>query len=142
MKIIFEPGEKGFHEAYELKKMVHFYANAHHEGERSPTLEGVEMTADERLDRPEFEQLLEAAEARELEQKAQTEGRLRSWWHDLMGPSTGEQEMAAQRLEALDRAQRAESACFEALADAEEIRRECEQLHTRIRKLENPQEDS
>lgn len=135
MKIQFSTGAAGFHEAHELKKSVHYHALKEHGGHRSEILERFEQAADEQMERPEFASLLEETVI-EDQVEAERVSPLRVWWDSLMGPGGREQELALQRMDALNRAQRAEAATFDAMSEAAQLRIEVEQLRARIRELE------
>lgn len=59
-----------------------------------------------------------------------------AWWARLFGPSRREQQLAAQRSAALERASRAELSSFEALAETTRVARERDAAHARIAELE------
>lgn len=136
MKIEFAVGASGFHQAHELKKAMHHYVNAVHHGHHSEILDVFEQAADEYMERPEFEALRENAvfEDRIEERRISP---LRVWLDALMGPSAREQEMARQRIDALNRVQRAEASCFDTLAESSRMEAELEAARQRILELES-----
>jgi truncated hemoglobin YjbI len=135
MKIEFSKGAAGFDEAHEIKKAIHHYSVTVHAGHRSEILETLEQAADEQMQKPEYETLLADA-VFDDRIEAQRISRLRLWWESVMGPSDRELEMGRQRMEALDRVQRAEAATFDAVAEMAEQAREIEILKARISELE------
>lgn len=135
MKIEFSPGAAGFHEAHELKKCIHRYALAEHAGQRGNILQAFEQAADEQMERPEFASLMDNAVIEDRDEERRISP-LRVWWDNLMGPSSREQELALQRMEALDRAQRAEAATFDAMSETARLSHEVDALRERIRRLE------
>ena len=65
-----------------------------------------------------------------------------SWWRRLLGPSRVEETLSAQRVAALERAERAERSSFEALAETATVARERDQALQRIADLERQLADA
>lgn len=131
MKIEFSAGASGFHEAHELKKAVRHLVNTVHHGESSDILAAFEAAADEHMERPEFADLRDQA-CFDDRVEASQQSALRTWWESIMGPSLREQELARQRMEALNRATHAEAVSFDAVAEAARLEKELAALQQQL----------
>lgn len=135
MKIQFESGEAGYHEAYELKRMVQYVLENTASGSHDlQVLSYLNDLASAHLDRPEFERLRKT-EAEPVDDRKLLH-RLSALWYALRGPGRREVELATQRGQALERAQRAEQSSFEALAETARVGRERDDALVRIKELE------
>jgi len=140
MKIKFDPGAAGFHEAEVLRTVVrHFLRTTEPGGRRTEFLHSLEGLAEEQMAAPEFADLRARRSADEDWTLAPVEAslgsRIRSLFSALTGPSRREMDLSRQRIEAIDRAQRAEIASFEALAETSQVARERDELRRQLKAL-------
>lgn len=131
MKIIFSDGDVGFHEAHELKKAIAYYANFVHDAHRGEILDRLEQLACEQMERPEYEPLRQDALLDDRLEEHRVSP-LRSWLDAMLGPSAREQELAHQRIVALDRAQHAEAATFDAVAELARLESQLKELQKQL----------
>lgn len=135
MKIEFERGEVGYHEARNLRALARCLLRDLDQSKHDIALIAyVERAADEYMARPQFRQLRE--QERE-EEESSFASKVRSIWGTWMGPSGRELELCKQRIEALGRAMRAEHASFEALVETVELGRERDEARARVKALED-----
>ena len=140
MKIKFDPGAAGFHEAEVLRAMVrHYLRTTEPGGRQAEFLHSLEELAREELESPEFDELRAMRSGEEDWSLPAVEtsvgSHLRGLFSALTGPSRREMELSRQRIEAMDRAQRAEIASFEALAETAQVARERDELKARLKAL-------
>lgn len=137
MKIEFDTGRAGYQEAKELKRMVEHWRDSGDEAAHvSGLVDYLTGLADAHMGKPEFAELRAAEAGSGDEPEAHSHGGLRSALHGLLGPSRREMMLSQQRIDALDRAQRAEAVSFDALAETARIGRERDQALLRIKELE------
>lgn len=137
MKIEFDSGTAGYQEARELKQMVEHWVDSGGEAAHvSGLVDFLTGVADAHMQKPEFDALREAGAAGGAEDSEHQHGGLRSALHGLLGPSRREMMLSQQRVDALDRAQRAEAVSFDALAETARVGRERDQALERIEALE------
>ncbi len=147
MKIKFDPGAEGFHEAEVLRAMVrHYLRTTEPGGRRAEFLHSLEELAQEHMESPEFDGLRahlgEQGDWTLPPVEPSLGSRLRGLFSALTGPSRREMELSRQRIEALDRAQRAEIASFEALAETAQVARERDALREELKALKASLEDA
>ena len=130
MKIEFEKDINGFQEARKLKMILEHYA--HSDATDKPTLLQIESII-EQIENftsdPEFKSLIKDTsinddDYRALEAAPTFLRRLIASIRAIFGPSKKEMLLSRQRQELLERAERAESMAFDALAETAEIGRE------------------
>lgn len=131
MDITFATGDSGFFEAFALVQIARLAS------ERDPSdsdtiqlLDQLTRTGEAHCAKTEF------AELRARTQESIVSGDDDGWWRGLFGPSRREVLLSEQRIEALERASRAERSSFEALAETARVARECDELKVRIAELE------
>ena len=130
MKIEFEKNINGFQEARKLKMILEHYA--HSDATDKPTLlliESIIGQINNFISDPEFESLakntgVDDAAYRSLETSPTFVRRVIASLRAIIGPSKKEMLLSRQRQELLERAERAESMAFDALAETAEIGRE------------------
>lgn len=137
MKIEFDPGMAGYQEAKELKQMVEHWLDSGDEAAHvSGLVDFLTGLAEAHMQKPEFAELRAAEADSEDQGEAHHHGGLRSALNGLLGPSRREMMLSQQRIDALERAQRAEAASFESLAETAKVGRERDQTLERVRELE------
>jgi hypothetical protein len=135
MQIDFAAGEAGYREARDLRAMVRYLEQNTATGAFSPLLMERLMEACERhMGRPEFAEL--CAREPPLTDRRPWLLRLKTAWEALRGPSLREMELGHQRSDALERADRAERAGFDALSEAARNARERDLALSRVEALE------
>ncbi len=149
MKIKFDTGAAGFYEALVLQDIVHHYLNNQRPtGEQEAFLESLLKLADEHAASQEFDELRQQHSPMErvpkVEEAYPATQNIFSFWRSMFGPGHNEMELSRQRIEAMDRAQRAEIASFDALAETvkvarerDEAKKQVKELKARIEELEN-----
>ncbi|MFT5131570.1 MAG: hypothetical protein ACI9SC_000028 [Gammaproteobacteria bacterium] len=139
MKIEFEKNINGFQEARKLKMILEHYA--HSDATDKPTLLQIESIIEQIenfISDPEFNSLakdirVDDAAYRSLEGSPTLLRRLIASVRAIVGPSKKEMLLSKQRQELLERAERAESMAFDALAETAEIGRERDGLERRLK---------
>lgn len=135
MDIGFDEGAAGFHQARALLAIVREASveefNAEHQ---TALLDALKTAAEVHLARPEFAALRAQFAIDDSARGAAAEED--AWWARWFGPSRREQQLAAQRSAALERAGRAELSSFEALAETTRVARERDAARARIAELE------
>ena len=134
MKIEFEKDIVGFQEARKLKMILEHYA--HSDATDKPTLlliESIIEQIENFIANPEFKSLLKQTSADDSAYRLQEVSypllqRIIASLRALTGPSKKEMLLSKQRLQLLERAERAEAMAFEALAETVEIARERDAL--------------
>jgi chromosome segregation ATPase len=135
MKCEFSTGDAGYREARELLSMVKFIADNTVTGSHDiQLLDQLTAIATRHIERPEFAALRSAADERPDDRPFGA--RLSQTWRNLVGPSRSEMELARQRIEALERAERAERSSFEALAETARVGRERDELVAEVERLQ------
>ena len=135
MNIDFADGDLGFLEA---RALLAFAREAMlddiDDDVQAAVLDALKTAGEVHLARPEFATLRAdfAVDASARGAAAEED----AWWARLFGPSRREQQLAAQRSDALERASRAELSSFEALAETTRVARERDAAHARIAELE------
>lgn len=145
MKIEFEKDIVGFQEARKLKMILEHYA--HSDATDKPTLLLIESVLEQIhifISDPKFETLAKDTSTddetyRLLEDSQTIFSRLIASLRATIGPTRKEILLSKQRRELLERAERAESMAFDALAETVEIARERDVLEN---KLKQPQADA
>lgn len=136
MHIEFAEGDNGFHEARSLLQIVRD-AQAQ-EPSSSAVLQLLDVlreTAESHMARAEFAD--QRAQAGTLVDTPAEQRGIGGWWRALRGPSRREVMLSEQRSAALQRAQRAETSAFEALAETARVARERDAAIARLAALEN-----
>ncbi len=140
MKIKFDSGAEGFYEARELQQMASYFLSHIAGGdERDKFLRSLVGVAEEHMAASEFDVLRKnAVKDGAYQPVTEVNGfSLRNMFSGLLGPTQREMELSRQRIQAQDRAQRAEISSFEALAEMAEIGRQRDQLKLKVKDLEN-----
>ena len=135
MNIDFADGDLGFHEARALLAIAREATlDEFDDDAQAAVLDALKTAGEVHLARPEFAALRAdfAVDASARGAAAQED----AWWGRLFGPTRREQQLAAQRSAALERAGRAELSSFEALAETTRVARERDAAHARIAELE------
>ncbi len=140
MKIKFDSGAAGFYEALVLQEIVHHYLNEKRPtGEQEKFLESLLKLVDDHAASPEFDELREKHPPMERVPKVEEEypagQNILSFWRSMFGPGHNEMELSRQRIEAMDRAQRAEVASFDALAETVKVARQRDEAKKQIKEL-------
>ena len=134
MEIRFAAGAAGFDEARAVLAIARAAIAADlSQSHEIQVLDTVKGAAESQLARPEFADLRARAEARIDSTDTSAGG---GFWRSLFGPSRREVLLSEQRIAALDRAARAESSSFEALAETARVARERDAARARIAELE------
>jgi hypothetical protein len=139
MKIEFEKDIVGFQEARKLKMILEHYA--HSDATDKSTLLLIESVLEQIqgfISDPKFETLAKDTsiddEAYRLVEDSQTIfSRLIASLRAVIGPTRKEMLLSKQRQELLERAERAESMAFDALAETVEIARERDALQNKLK---------
>jgi hypothetical protein len=139
MKIEFEKNINGFQEARKLKMILEHYA--HSDATDKPTLLQIESLI-EQIESfssdPEFKSLVKDTSVndddyRSLEAAPTFLRRFFASIRAIYGPSKKEMLLSRQRQELLERAERAESMAFDALAETAEMGRERDAIHQKLK---------
>lgn len=140
MKIEFETDINGYQEARKFKSLVDSILK--HE-ELNPSLNSLASSLQSQLQEflanPEFANY-EDGDSDELfisSHDSNEPSGLAKFFRDLVGPSKREIELSKQRQTLIERAERAEAATFEAVAETAEIGRERDDLRAKLKQLEN-----
>jgi hypothetical protein len=134
MKIDFEEGEAGYHEARALHILVSAALEAKLHPDAQPLLDFLRESATAHLSRPEYAALRETHGIGGAPWP--TFSTLNHLWRRLVGPEQRESDLSQQRSEALTRAERAEKSAFEALAETARIGRERDQARSEVARLQ------
>ena len=122
MQIEFAAGDAGYFEAHALLQIVrHAQTQDPIASAEIQLLDALRAAAEATIARPEFGALRERVP--DVAEPPEDTGWL-GWWRAVCGPSRREQMLSAQRIAALERAQRAEHSAFEALAETARVARE------------------
>ncbi len=136
MDIGFDEGAAGFHQARALLVIAREASLDEFDAEhQAAVLDALKTAAEVQLARPEFAALRAQFAIDESARGAAAEED--AWWARWFGPSRREQQLAAQRSAALERAGRAELSSFEALAETTRVARERDAARARIAELEH-----
>ncbi len=142
MKIEFEKNINGFQKARKLKMILEHYA--HSDATDKPTLlliESIIEQIESFISDPEFKSLAKETRVDDSSYRLQ-EGsqpfltRLIASLRAIVGPSKKEMLLSRQRQELLERAERAESMAFDAMAETAEIGRERDAMAKRLKQQE------
>ena len=142
MKIEFEKNINGFQKARKLKMILEHYA--HSDATDKPTLlliESIIEQIESFISDPEFKSLAKETRVDDSRYRLQ-EGsqpfltRLIASLRAIVGPSKKEMLLSRQRQELLERAERAESMAFDALAETADIGRERDAIAERLKQQE------
>ncbi|MEX2482851.1 MAG: hypothetical protein WD928_18495 [Gammaproteobacteria bacterium] len=135
MHIEFAEGDNGFHEAHSLLQIVR---DAQAQDPSSSAviqlLDVLRESAQTHMERAEFA-AQRAQTAAPVAPPTEQRG-IRGCWRALFGPSRRELMLSEQRSAALQRAQRAETSAFEALAETARVARERDAAMARLAALE------
>lgn len=139
MKIEFEKDINGFQEARKLKMILEHYA--HSDATDKPTqllIESIIEQIDSFISDPQFKSLshqtsVEDDDYRQFEESRGPVNGLIESIRSLGGPSRKEVLLSKQRQELLERAERAESMAFDALAETTEVARERDVLAKKLK---------
>ena len=142
MKIEFEKNIDGFQQARKLKMILEHYA--HSDATDKPTLLLIESMMEQIesfIADPEFKSLSHEAHAdddayRQYEHSRTFLNNVFASLRSLAGPSKKEILLSRQRQELLERAERAESMAFDALAETTEIARQRDELKAQLKSSE------
>ncbi|MBT7952348.1 MAG: hypothetical protein HN764_12030 [Gammaproteobacteria bacterium] len=142
MKIEFEKDIVGFQEARKLKMILEHYA--HSDATDKPTLlliESVLEQIESFISDPKFESLTKDTSIDDSAYRLQEDSltflsRLIASLRSIIGPTKKEMLLSKQRQELLERAERAESMAFDALAETVGIARERDGLQNKIKQQE------
>jgi len=142
MKIEFEKDIVGFQEARKLKMILEHYA--HSDATDKPTLlliESVLEQIESFISDPKFESLTKDTSIDDSAYRLQEDSitflsRLIASLRSIIGPTKKEMLLSKQRQELLERAERAESMAFDALAETVGIARERDALQNKIKQQE------
>jgi hypothetical protein len=134
MKIDFDDGEAGFHEARALHILVYAALEAKPHPDAQPLLDFLRESATTHLARSEYAALREKHGIGGAPWP--TFSTLSHLWRRLIGPEQRESDLSQQRSEALTRAERAEQSAFEALAETARVGRERDQARAEVARLQ------
>lgn len=141
MQIEFAAGDAGYFEAHALLQIVrHAQTQDPVASAEVQLLDALRAAAEAAIARPEFGALRERVPD-VAEPPAQDTGWM-GWWRAVCGPSRREQMLSAQRIAALERAQRAEHSAFEALAETARVARERDTALARLAACEAARGDA
>ncbi len=142
MNIDFAAGAAGFREARHLKRIVGYYrASVYASGDIERLLDSLEQTVDAYVDKNEFRSLRESLpDDRDLARPTSGFGFFRRLLGMMLKPSPREVELSNQRMEAIDRAERAESVSFDAMAEMSQAQGERDDLLAKVGELEQTME--
>ncbi len=134
MKLQFAEGETGFYEAQDLRNIArHVLSELDPNDFNVGLVTHLEHLAEEHMLSDEF------AELRMLEYEEDSPSisrKMRTFLGQLTGPSERELELGRQRSVAIGRAQRAEHASFETIAENAKLSQEKQEAHNKISQLE------
>lgn len=143
MKIDFDKDINGFQNARKLKMILeHYYQSDIADRTTQLFIESLLGQLDDFITSPEFEKFNHSREIDSsfLDAAGRNDNfinRLAAIWHVFMGPSKRELVLSSQRQELIERAERAESIAFEAIAETAEVGR---QRDAALKKLNRPDE--
>ncbi len=137
MNIEFAPGAAGFREARHLRRIVGYYRESlHASGDIAQLMGTLENVADKHMENSEFRVLRESLpDDRDLARDVRP-GFLKRLLGTFLRPSPLEMRLSNQRMEAIDRAERAESVSFDAMAEMNRVLGERDDLQTKVAELE------
>jgi hypothetical protein len=133
MNIEFDDGPAGFWEARTLHDMAAHYVAKSTEAGDAELLEFLKDAALSHMNRLDYAQL--RAEAGTSVPEWPAWSLVNNFWRRTLGPSKIEEDLSAQRSEALERADRAERSAFEALAETTRVTRERDRLLAEVQRL-------
>ena len=137
MKIEFDDALAGYQQAKQLQLILDHYSASKHCDESAKALIA--------LMRPDIEAVMTKPEFAELEnkqvnpsepQKPSMMESISSFLHGFMGPSKLEVKLSEQRRQLVERAERAESLSFEALAETADVGKQRDEALARVKELE------
>ncbi len=136
MNIEFAPGAAGFREARHLSRIVGYYRESlHASGDIAQLMGTLENVAEKQLEKSEFRVLRESLpDDGELARDFRP-GFMKRVLGTFLRPSPREMQLSSQRMEAIDRAERAESVSFDAMAEMNRILGERDDLQTKVAEL-------
>jgi hypothetical protein len=133
MNIEFDDGDAGFWEARTIYDMAAHYVTKSEQAGDVQLLEFLKDAALSHMNRLEYAALREEVGTSVPEWPSWS--LVNNFWRRTLGPSKIEEDLSAQRSEALDRADRAERSAFEALAETTRIARDRDRLAAEIERL-------
>ncbi len=136
MNIEFAPGAAGFREARHLRRIVGYYRESLHASGDIAQLMGIlENVADKHLEQDEFRVLRESLpDDRDLARGFRS-GFMNRVLSTFLRPSPREMQLSSQRMEAIDRAERAEGVSFDTMAEMNRLQEERDDLQTKVSAL-------
>jgi hypothetical protein len=140
MKIEFETDINGYQEARKFKLLIDsILAHEKLDPSLNSLASSLQSQLKEFLSKPEFSDF-EDSGSDELFTASHDEtdpAGIAKLFRDLLGPSKREIELSKQRQALIERAERAESSAFEALAETAEVGRERDLLRAKLKQLES-----
>ena len=138
MNIDFSPGAAGFREARHVRRIVSYYRTSlHASGDMKQLLDDLDRTIEEHTEKSEFRSLRESLpDDRDLTRPIGVSEFVKRLLGKVLKPSPREVELSNQRMEAIDRAERAESVSFDAMAEITQIQGERDNLLGKVAELE------
>ncbi len=136
MNIEFAPGAAGFREARHLRRIVGYYRESlHASGDIAELMGTLENLADRHVEKSEFRVLRESLpDDRDLARDFRPRF-MKRVLGTFLRPSPREMQLSSQRMEAIDRAERAESVSFDAMAEMNKVLGERDTLQTKVAEL-------
>ena len=137
MHIEFAPGAAGFREARHLRRILSYYRESlHASGDIARLMGTLENRVNGHMEQADFRVLRESLpDDSDLAQDSRP-----TLWKRILGivfrPSPREIQLSNQRMEAIDRAERAEGVSFDAMAEMSKIHAERDQLFAKVSELE------
>jgi len=136
MNIEFAPGAAGFREARHLRRIVGYYRESLHASGDIAQLMGIlENVADKHLEQDEFRVLRESLPDDGDLARDFRSGFMNRVLRTFLRPSPREMQLSSQRMEAIDRAERAEGVSFDAMAEMNRLLGERDDLQTKVAEL-------
>lgn len=140
MKIEFETDINGFQEARKFKSLVDgILKNDKLDPSLNSLATSLQSQLEEFLANPDFANFEDGGADEVFVSSHDTDepSGIAKIFRDLIGPSKREVELSKQRQSLIERAERAESSAFEALAEMAEVGRERDELRAKLKQLEN-----
>jgi hypothetical protein len=135
MKIDFAAGEAGFREAHSLYRILRHVRDLRiADSDLLAIIDTLCDRCEAHLAEAEFAALMATLET--IVPAELSSGGPSGIWRNLFGPSRREMKLSAQRIAALERAERAERSSFESLGETARVARERDDTMARIHELE------
>ena len=136
MNIEFAPGAAGFREARHLRRILGYYRESlHASGDIAQLMGTLENVADKHMEKGEFRVLRESLPDDGDLARDSRPGFMKRVLGTFLRPSPREMQLSSQRMEAIDRAERAESVSFDAMSEMNRILGERDDLQTKVAEL-------